>query len=421
MSDARPDTSVGSGGDAAIDAPVEADARHGRRCPDSGIVSCDGRCCIPSTLFVSPYGNDESGDGTEKQPFRTFAEAMRRVQKGQTVAFEKGTWGPSTSGDKFDVLVPDGVKLTSAVFDQSPSFVGDGTNVLAFEGDAVLLDIYIGNFARSFDADRGIQELSYVHVDGPGAQARVRGTAHLSCTHCEFWNIATTVDSYVLVSDTASASFQQTLFYSSTASDCNDVRQAAILAAPDRAECAPEINLKGVSVIGSFVYGIDTGSNCGGSLNINLSEFKGCFTAQAVNAPFGSSMFSGPAVVIEESSFAGAVTIWFPSSARVRGSKFVAGAGFPALWLAGYGQTFDLGRPDDPGNNTIRPDTQEKALRVSGAGCTVMAVGNTWYPGRQGADAQGHYAPGTPVTPDDPDKTNIDIWVSDATPCQVEL
>jgi hypothetical protein len=56
----------------------------------------------------------------------------------------------------------------------------------------------------------------------------------------------------------------------------------------------------------------------------------------------------------------------------------------------------DLGTTTSPGNNTFRP-SQGVGLEIIGGGAPVDAVGNTWKPSAQGADAQGHYAPGTSV------------------------
>jgi hypothetical protein len=57
------------------------------------------------------------------------------------------------------------------------------------------------------------------------------------------------------------------------------------------------------------------------------------------------------------------------------------------------GGNADLGTPNDPGNNTIRNNTITGVAfqdKLNGFG-TISAVGNTWKPNTQGADAQGHY------------------------------
>jgi hypothetical protein len=60
---------------------------------------------------------------------------------------------------------------------------------------------------------------------------------------------------------------------------------------------------------------------------------------------------------------------------------------------AGTASTIDLGTLAEPGGNTFvqHSTTQNTALRLNMQAITVQAVGNTWTPSQQGADAQGHY------------------------------
>jgi hypothetical protein len=60
---------------------------------------------------------------------------------------------------------------------------------------------------------------------------------------------------------------------------------------------------------------------------------------------------------------------------------------------AGSASTIDLGTLAEPGGNTFvqHTATQNTALRLNMQAITVQAVGNTWTPQQQGADAQGHY------------------------------
>jgi hypothetical protein len=60
---------------------------------------------------------------------------------------------------------------------------------------------------------------------------------------------------------------------------------------------------------------------------------------------------------------------------------------------AGSASTIDLGTLAEPGGNTFvqRNAVQNTALRLNMQAITVQAVGNTWTPNLQGADAQGRY------------------------------
>ena len=59
---------------------------------------------------------------------------------------------------------------------------------------------------------------------------------------------------------------------------------------------------------------------------------------------------------------------------------------------ADVGSTLDFGTLADPGANTFLSNGLETALSLQGpAGVVIPAVGNTWLPGSQGANAQGKY------------------------------
>jgi hypothetical protein len=53
----------------------------------------------------------------------------------------------------------------------------------------------------------------------------------------------------------------------------------------------------------------------------------------------------------------------------------------------------DLGTLADPGGNTfVQTTATETALQLQPQAVTITAVGNTWTPNAEGADAQGHYS-----------------------------
>jgi hypothetical protein len=83
---------------------------------------------------------------------------------------------------------------------------------------------------------------------------------------------------------------------------------------------------------------------------------------------------------------------------KMRGTTVMAGSdaanGTDAIRIDGsLSSTYDFGTVNDPGNNTILGSaTDRTGLRLMQTGATVYAVGNTWTPSVQGADAAGHYA-----------------------------
>ncbi len=98
---------------------------------------------------------------------------------------------------------------------------------------------------------------------------------------------------------------------------------------------------------------------------------------------------------------------------KMRGTQItVPGtAGYDGLILAGSnGSTFDLGTLVSPGGNTILGATANiTGLRLNMNAATVQAVGNTWTPNVEGADALGKYSA---PTANAGDKLDITVAVS---------
>lgn len=85
------------------------------------------------------------------------------------------------------------------------------------------------------------------------------------------------------------------------------------------------------------------------------------------------------------------------ASLRVRNSRFTGNLlGGIFVYRTGPDQVVDLGTAQSPGNNVISGNNVGQAtatnLELESSGGLVTAVGNTWDPGVQGADAQGHYS-----------------------------
>jgi len=70
------------------------------------------------------------------------------------------------------------------------------------------------------------------------------------------------------------------------------------------------------------------------------------------------------------------------------------------------GSTTDLGTMAQPGGNTFQATTTSLTA-LTALGTFISAVGNTWLPNEQGADASGHYtaAPGTSLEVSTPGET----------------
>jgi hypothetical protein len=78
---------------------------------------------------------------------------------------------------------------------------------------------------------------------------------------------------------------------------------------------------------------------------------------------------------------------------------------------AGNASSLDLGTLAEPGGNTFvqHTATQNTALGLNTQALTVQAVGNTWTPNQQGADAEGHYVVQTGKVREDATAVNSGI------------
>jgi hypothetical protein len=117
-----------------------------------------------------------------------------------------------------------------------------------------------------------------------------------------------------------------------------------------------------------------------GSVTITNSRF-------VTNAPFELSPGTGTIGIIA-------------SRLKLRNSEVSSNA--TGILITGTG--VDLGTISDPGNNTfVNNGTTSVAFGSNGAGNSIVsAVGNTWNPNTQGADASGHYTQHVLVTRESP-------------------
>lgn len=128
--------------------------------------------------------------------------------------------------------------------------------------------------------------------------------------------------------------------------------------------------------------------------------------------------FAGSSFDISGSTFTGntvtAIDYEGFGSLKLRNSKVSSNTG-QGVWLI-TNPIVDLGTQVDPGGNTFTANTTTGVqLNLSAIG-TVQAVGNTWNPNQEGADANGHYstAPGyTPLTATGPNSNGANYRISD--------
>ena len=125
----------------------------------------------------------------------------------------------------------------------------------------------------------------------------------------------------------------------------------------------------------------------------------GIFWTRAGTFDLRNSTISGSTAV----GTGAGIYLFMPSgSFKLRGSN-VTGNIQHGVQLDGTqstgGLTFDLGTAADPGGNTFTGNGLAGLRSVAATGQSVNAVGNTWIPNQQGADANGRYSLPPTFTP----------------------
>jgi len=73
-----------------------------------------GVCIESNSFYVSGIFGDDSNEGTEESPLKTIGHALTLVRDAEiptTIYLNAGVYSPSTSGEKFPIVLPDNVHL----------------------------------------------------------------------------------------------------------------------------------------------------------------------------------------------------------------------------------------------------------------------------------------------------------------------
>ena len=73
-----------------------------------------GVCIESNSFYVSGIFGDDSNDGTEETPLKTIGHALTLVKDAEiptTIYLNAGVYSPTTSGEKFPIVLPDNVHL----------------------------------------------------------------------------------------------------------------------------------------------------------------------------------------------------------------------------------------------------------------------------------------------------------------------
>jgi hypothetical protein len=162
--------------------------------------------------------------------------------------------------------------------------------------------------------------------------------------------------------------------------------------------------------IGIYIDGFSSASVVGAGLFIDENQLGGIRAVGSLTLDVAGGSFSRNGFSTVGPLFGGMTVGTGGNHVKLRGVSIVdnksplasaATAGNSGLTLAGDStSTFDLGTAADPGGNTItgnNTSTSTTGIDVKvNAAVTVAAVGNTFEPNLQGADALGHFALGAP-------------------------
>lgn len=367
-------------------------------------------------FYADPAAGLDSNPGTQAKPLKTVKEALTRMAGAtKTTLLIPGTYNEA-SGETWGYSVPDGITLkanSSGVVLQSLS-KKDG---FTFAKGATFSDLGLRGFATALAASTGSQTLNRMAFSGNQTDLSLNNTASATLLDCTSSGASTSLQANASSRLTVqNGSFRGSggalsLQNSAQASFANTDISGAWLSASGSGSY---LSLKDVKLHDMSTYGIIVGEYGlleveGGSFtNIqgNTSAIRSSGDVKVKNAQFsnnysaiiadgGSLALSG--IYISNSTWAG--ILLSPSSTRrsitfrMRGSSITSSKtyaiGYESTPTGGLG-SIDLGTASDPGGNTLR-DNVFRNLNATG-NLTLTAVGNTWNPNIQGADAQGRYA-----------------------------
>jgi hypothetical protein len=413
----------GAGGDATTSTATSTGAGGG-----SGGA---GGAPMVTQLFVDALGGNDANPGTEQKPFKTLTRALSIATSGQTVELYSGTYD-QINGETFPEAVPDGVTVAAVVAGEAvvmgdPGSSGGDVIGVEFAGGGTLRNLQI----QGFESALGLSGSANVTCEGcaisnGGAAFALNDDARLTMTGGELYDLGPSCSG--AVGYTAGASLVtldgvnvHDIGSSFSLQDMSNViLQDGTIDNVGSSGCAGSdfegdtfdmqgssgLELDGTTVSGGPGWAIMVWSGAGVVLtNASISSPNGIDVAGDTEVTIDGTTFSGVAgeasgTVGVSVGSAGAMVTMTNASIGGFGTGVLAELG--ATQLRGttienvttavvvQGGSVDLGSLADPGGNTLK--TEGTGLEVwAGADVLVQAVGNTWIPSVQGADASGHY------------------------------
>ena len=419
-----------------------------------------GSTALQQFIFVNPLTGSDGNSGTQDAPVKTIHRALALFKPGIRIELQAGTYNVA-NGQVFPDSLPSGVVIESVSAGQAVlvgtigdiafyaagtdtikyvQFQGFNTCIRAGSGSHVLLGVGLTTINKTFDiygAAEGIfqagtgtsavigtaKEFSRITIKdcvlsggtsnysivtlSNAARALITGTTikDSPTTVLEMYDATVAEINTSTFSNTglhglgssAAASLRGTASLTIIGSTITDTYGSAIaMESPTAVLTLKRVQLarnamNGFGAAALYLYGSASMDSCAivnnGEYGIVLSQgyftFRHCDISGAPSQ--GISVSGGASLTMRSSTVS------------------YSGIG---VHLVASNSLADLGTASDPGGNTFRNNTKYGVQSdVTVNGTAVQAVGNTWIPNVQGADANGHYTakavagPTTATTP----------------------
>ncbi len=379
-----------------------------------------------TTIQVTPDGNDNA-DGYRK-PVKTLKRALGIAKTGDTVKLAAGRYDAS-SGETFPAKVPDGVTVVGLAGGGS-ILGGTRAEPALLVGSGTLQDLEIDSFKVGVQVS-GAASLKGLRIRKSVTAIAAEGSAKVTAqdiditgnlTSCDA-GVALTGDADFGVQGLATRSLGTTLSAEGNAAatvgksrwegdpGCAD---AVLVIATKKRVALSETVLEGGRIGISFgtpgvlpanfdfskasaVRNMAGDALVGGNVLATLNDVE-----LAGNGRMGIEASSGAwdlkSVTIKQNAVSGIYLQGASSGLKgrltLRGST-VTQNGTDGIYLFDNAVA-DLGTGASPGGNTLAGNTSGVALNIAGfSGATgISAVGNTWRPSTQSANAMGRYVGG---------------------------
>jgi hypothetical protein len=365
-------------------------------------------------LYVGEDGDDETGAGTADDPFATLMHAASVAMAGETIVFLDGTYEITAT-----VTIPAGVALMAANTG-AVTLTGNGAlynDLLSLSGDSHIEGLTLQSFGRAVFFGEGaaatgtLSIADSTFIDCSAICVHLTGSSSASLSNVDVIDGAgrgfrLDQDAVATLDGVTMAMLGDTLIEQQGQSQLT-IKNSDLTIKPAAAfnyYCvAPNMNGVGsLTIEDSQLHGCDTAIRGSIPESMTLTRVEISDMSFGIELGYGFGGLGGT-IRITDSDFHDftyhAMRIGSGSNENhfeVRGTTFSNPAA--AIWDCiqldgGATSTVDFGTVDDPGGNTfLNGNAATTALRLTFQSVYVSAVGNTWIPSQQGADAQGKYA-----------------------------